>query len=325
MKKVAVIGGGAAGCMAACAAAGNGAQVTVFERQDKCARKIYATGNGRCNLTNLCRKKEAYHTQADPECAERFHALWDGRASDAVMSFFESEGVLLHDRAGYVYPRTEKAETIAQALLKRMHRSGVQCVPDTRICAAVYEEKQFLLQTNAGRLSFDRLIIACGGKVSRAFGCTGDGTALAKGFGLSCVPEVPALVPLLTADPAIKAAKGVRTAAQVRIADACETGEVQFTETGISGIPVFQVSAAAARRLSNGKQTTAVINFLPEYCLMESCLRALLLFSSAETAFRMKKRFGIWMTGNASAGSSFADCCVRKSVLPEQQGLSARR
>ena len=255
MKKVAVIGGGAAGCMAACAAAGNGAQVTVFERQDKCARKIYATGNGRCNLTNLCRKKEAYHT----------HALWDGRASDAVMSFFESEGVLLHDRAGYVYPRTEKAETIAQALLKRMHRSGVQCVPDTRICAAVYEEKQFLLQTNAGRLSFDRLIIACGGKVSRAFGCTGDGTALAKGFGLSCVPEVPALVPLLTADPAIKAAKGVRTAAQVRIADACETGEVQFTETGISGIPVFQVSAAAARRLSNGKQTTAVINFLPEY------------------------------------------------------------
>ena len=265
MKKVAVIGGGAAGCMAACAAAGNGAQVTVFERQDKCARKIYATGNGRCNLTNLCRKKEAYHTQADPECAERFHALWDGRASDAVMSFFESEGVLLHDRAGYVYPRTEKAETIAQALLKRMHRSGVQCVPDTRICAAVYEEKQFLLQTNAGRQPIDRLIIACGGKVSRAFGCTGDGTALAKGFGLSCVPEVPALVPLLTADPAIKAAKGVRTAAQVRIADACETGEVQFTETGISGIPVFQVSAAAARRLSNGKQTTAVINFLPEY------------------------------------------------------------
>lgn len=58
MKKVAVIGGGAAGCMAACAAAGNGAQVTVFERQDKCARKIYATGNGRCNLTNLCRKKK---------------------------------------------------------------------------------------------------------------------------------------------------------------------------------------------------------------------------------------------------------------------------
>ena len=99
MKKVAVIGGGAAGCMAACAAAGNGAQVTVFERQDKCARKIYATGNGRCNLTNLCRKKEAYHTQADPECAERFHALWDGRASDAVTSFFESEGVLLHDSA----------------------------------------------------------------------------------------------------------------------------------------------------------------------------------------------------------------------------------
>ena len=76
---------------------------------------------------------------------------------------------------------------------------------------------------------------------------------------------MPALVPLLTDDPAIKAAKGVRTAAQVRITDACETGEVQFTETGISGIPVFQVSAAAARRLSNGKQTTAVINFLPEY------------------------------------------------------------
>ena len=265
MKRVAIIGGGAAGCTAACAAAENGAQVTVFERQDKCARKIYATGNGRCNLTNLRQFREAYHTQADVECADRFHALWDGLASDAVMAFFDAEGVLLHDRAGYVYPRTDKAETIAETLLKRMRRSGVHCVPDTRICSAAYEENQFLLQTNTGIQPFDRLIIACGGKVSRAFGCTGDGAALAKSFGLACVPEVPALVPLLTDDPAIKAAKGVRTTAQVRIRDICETGEVQFTENGISGIPVFQLSAVAARQLLSGRQTAAVISFLPEY------------------------------------------------------------
>jgi len=267
--EVAVIGAGASGCMAALAAAQGGNSTFLFDANDKVGRKIYATGNGRCNLTNLYMDEDCYHTGG----GEDLSAFFAHFSVQDHIRFWESAGIYLHDRQGYVYPRTDQAATIAEAYEKMLKAAGVRFLPEQRVLSVQREQSgdgKFCIETEkGGRYFAGKVILAGGGAAGPQYGCRGDLYGIAQKLGHSVAKPLPALVPLYSEDRDLKAAAGVRCDAQITLLcegkePEAERGELQMTEKGISGIPVFQLSASAARSLDEGGKVAAVIDFLPD-------------------------------------------------------------
>ena len=268
---LAVVGAGASGCMAAYAAAQDGAQILLLDANDKIGRKLYATGNGRCNLTNLHMDDNCYHVGGGVDLSAFFARF---SVKDQIR-FWESKGIFLHDRQGYVYPRTDQAATVAEAFENILKESGVKTVLGERVSglsrAENGVESLFHIETAGGGLYFARkVILAGGGAAGPQYGCDGSLYGIAEKLGHSIRKPLPALVPLISEDRDLKAAAGVRCDAWITLLCAgedagSERGELQMTERGISGIPVFQLSALAARALEEGLPVTAVIDFLPDF------------------------------------------------------------
>lgn len=268
---VAVIGGGAAGCMAACAASEGGARTLILEANDRIGRKICATGNGRCNLTNLHVDENCYHTGG----GEDLSAFFARFSVEDNIRFWESRGVYLHDRNGYVYPRTDQASTIVDAFDKILRAAGTEIISGSRVTDVKPEEdsegRVFRIGTKEGRRYFARkVILAGGGAAGPQYGCDGGLYGIARSLGHTVKRPLPALVPLISDDRDLKAAAGVRCDAKITlvcgdITSRIERGELQITQTGISGIPVFQISSGASRALDEGERVFAEIDFLPDF------------------------------------------------------------
>ena len=267
---VAVVGGGAAGCMAACAASENGARTLILEANDRIGRKICATGNGRCNLTNLHVDENCYHTGG----GEDLSAFFARFSIQDNIRFWESRGVYLHDRNGYVYPRTDQASTIAEAFDKILRAAGAVIMTGSPVTEVKTEEDRdgrlFRIRGKEGSRCFARkVILTGGGAAGPQYGCDGSIYGIARSLGHTVNKPLPALVPLLSDDKDLKAAAGVRCDANITLICAenssrTERGELQITQAGISGIPVFQVSSEASRALNEGKEVYAEIDFLPD-------------------------------------------------------------
>ena len=283
---VAVIGAGASGCMAAVSAAAEGAEVLLIDANDRICRKIYATGNGRCNLTNLRLSqdpllRDLYHVGGGEDLTAFFSRF---SAADHI-AFWESNGIRLHDRQGYVYPRTDQASTIAEAYEKILRRLNVRIVLNERVTGLrrIRGRKDrdgsvcdiFKIETNTGTTHCARkVILAGGGMAGPQYGCGGDMYDLAAQFGHTVRKPLPALVQLLSDDKSLKASSGVRCSSMITLfiggEPVCsESGELQMTEKGISGIPAFQLSAMAARALEDRQEVLAEIDFLPEFTVKE--------------------------------------------------------
>ena len=270
-SEVAVIGAGPSGCMAAAAAARGGMQTLLFDANDKVGRKIYATGNGRCNLTNLHMDNNCYHIGG----REDLSAFFARFSVEDNIRFWESRGVYLHDRDGYVYPRTDQASTIADAFDKILRAEGTEIIPGSRVIDVKQEEdsegRVFRIGTKEGRRYFARkVILAGGGAAGPQYGCDGSLYGIARSLGHTVKKPLPALVPLLSDDTDLKAAAGVRCDAGIRLVCGestfrAERGELQITGKGISGIPVFQISSEASRALDEGRRVFAEIDFLPDF------------------------------------------------------------
>ncbi len=265
---IAVIGAGASGMTAAVTAAGEGAQVTLFEKNDRVGKKILATGNGKCNLGNLEFDMEQYYC-ADKEKLSamfRIFSTWD------TISFFENMGLMVKSKNGCLYPYSEQASSVLDILRMELVRRGINVVTDAEIREAVYddEEGKFLIRQKDGKSSqFDKLIIACGSPASLKKGEGMTGYALAEHFGHKIKPVVPGLTQLQSKDDFIRALAGVRCQAHLQLMidgreAGCETGELQFTSYGISGIPVFQMSRKAAYALEEKQKVEVLINFFPD-------------------------------------------------------------
>ena len=266
--KIAIIGGGACGMMAAIAAAEQKASVTVFEKNNKAGKKILATGNGKCNFSNLDFHMGMYYCKDKSKLENFFHEF----SCQDMIRFLEENGILIRERNGYLYPYTEQAATIRDVLERNLEKHHVRVLCETEITEACFHQKkqQFLVRYEKKEEAFDRLILACGSPASLKKGMDFYGYRLAKGFGHHLNPVVPALVQLRCSDPFLKEAAGVRTKARITfLADgrrlAEEEGELQLTDYGISGIPVFQFSRVAGYALLEKRKVTAEINLLPEF------------------------------------------------------------
>ena len=264
--QVIVVGGGAAGLIAAITAAQNGAVVTVLEQNENPGRKICVTGNGRCNLTNKDMRPECFRGQ-HPEFAA---GILQQFSLEETLAFFENLGVAFTDRKGWIYPRSNQAKCIPELLLLKARSLKVKIKTRETVKAVVYEEGRWKAETSGWTYEGDRVILANGSKASQVPGADGSGYEIAAALGHRIVKPLPALTGLRCRGNAFSAWAGVRTDAKVTLlldgkAFAEESGEVQLTDYGISGIPVFQLSRYAIRALEEGRKVSVMVNFLPEY------------------------------------------------------------
>lgn len=265
MKQIVIIGGGASGLMAGITAARAGAAVTILEKCEKPGKKILATGNGRCNLTNKKQDLSCYH--GDREFVEKILDQW---SEQETLDFFHELGLWTKDRDGWVYPRTDQAGSLLQLLLQEFSRLRGKLKTLEEVKDIRKENGRFTVYTSGWHYEADAVIVACGSPASNIDGVSADALTIAEAYGIRTKEFRPSLVPLKCARENYFAKwAGVRAQAELQLLcdgslQQTERGEVQLTDYGISGIPVFQLSSRAGELLSQGKKPLVEINFFPD-------------------------------------------------------------
>lgn len=251
--------------MAAITAARNGAQVTVFEGKERLGKKILATGNGKCNFTNRFQSAECYRG-THPEFATR---ILEAFSVEQTISFFREIGIIAKEKNGYVYPNSEQAASVADALSMELRALRAEVVFEA---VSKIEQKgdQFLIDTKQGKREFERVILCCGSHAGLPEQANFMGYRLAEQCGHQMTKLLPALVQLRCSEKFFKTIAGVRTEATVALLEngkeiAKENGELLFAEYGLSGIPIFQISRFAGAALARGSKVACRCNLLPRF------------------------------------------------------------
>lgn len=263
--KIAIIGAGAAGMTAAITAAASGAnQILLFERQARVGRKLLATGNGRCNLTNRQTHPGRYHGN-NPDFVR---PALDAFPVDSTLDFFQTLGLYtVTEPDGRVYPYSDQANSVVDVLRFALTRGNIELKTGTEITAVKKTAEGFRLKDQNGEsYEAERLIVSCGGAAGTKLGGGLSGYQLLRSLGHHCTKLYPSLVQLKTDPELVRGLKGVRANADLKLtindallAVAC--GEVQFTEYGVSGPAVFELSRAAA----TAEGTVLHLDLLPGY------------------------------------------------------------
>lgn len=247
MDQIVVLGGGAAGIVAAIAAAEAlpQAKVVLLEQNQRIGKKLLATGNGRCNLDNRNLSPERY-LSSDPSVMEQMlHTI----GKHHPLNWFTSHGLMTRtDAEGRVYPYSNQASDVLNLLLYWLAHSKVEVITECRVRSLKQQFKGYQVWTEDGRrFAAQAVICAFGGKAAPQFGIDGFGGQFASACGLHIQPEYPCLVPLRCDKTQIAGLSGIRVKARASLYEQdrlikSEDGEVQFTEQGLSGIAVMQLS-----------------------------------------------------------------------------------
>lgn len=268
---ICVIGGSAAGMTAAIFAARSGARVILIEGNDRLGRKIFATGNGKCNFFNRDQDPGHFHTSKDPSW---IIDVLKSQKDDFVLDFFRELGLMsTMKHGGYYYPVNESASAVVACLEEELQRLQVETILSDRMRTLTYEKDAFHVLLRSGRsYKADAVILAMGGSASPKLGSDGSGYYYARNFGHTIVEPLPALCPLKLENEGTDFSmwSGVRfgdariTLSVDDIPVASERGEILLTAYGVSGIPVFQVSGQAARSLAQKRKVSITIDAAPD-------------------------------------------------------------
>lgn len=270
---VIVVGAGASGLIAAIAAAEKGCSVLIIEQKDKAGKKILATGNGKCNFTNMYQAPDCYRSD-DSTFAMKVLSNFDNKRT---LEFFKRLGIVPMNRNGYIYPNSEQANSIVEVLLMECKALNIDIVYNEKVIET--KEPDFTittLQSDKSKAVYyaKKLILATGGSATPKLGSDGSGYLLSKAFGHKIIKPLPALVSLFSPDKFCKTVSGVRTGAKASIyVDNNylleEEGEIIFTDYGISGIPIMQISRYASRALDEGKLVHLILDLFLNNTLNE--------------------------------------------------------
>ena len=259
---IAVIGGGASGILAAISAARNGADVTIYERMDRIGKKILATGNGRCNYTNINASVDNFHGKNPQFINEAVSRFWIKETN----LFFSELGMLTKVlENGKAYPYSLQASAVLDVLRYEIERLGVSVVTEFEVEKIKKTDSRFVIKSYNGKTVYaDKVILSAGGKASPSLGSNGSGYKIAQSFGHKVSELYPSLVQIKTDTTLIKALKGVKLDANVLIETGNKKlssfGEVLFTEYGLSGPAIFNVSRVCAEK----KDAQVTLDILPE-------------------------------------------------------------
>ena len=319
--KVLVLGGGPAGMTAALAAARAGAEVSLLEQNERIGKKLLLTGNGKCNYTNLELDAARYDTD-DPDFLRELIKRYPPKA---IIRFLEELGVPpLSRHGGWIYPHAEQAAAVLNALRAALEREQVAVRTGTRVLGIQREKKGgFRIRAEEKPLYADRVILALGGSALAKTGSDGSGFRYAEELGLKLEAPRPALCPLRSTErenPFFRAAQGVRVPAELTLlvdnaVSGKESGELQLTKEGFSGIAVFQLSLIAGRTLAAKRKTELCINFLPDL--------------TADTDYFEKRLSAAFATdleavGNGLVPKNLWGALLRRAALSPQQAVKQR-
>ncbi|MDO4555188.1 MAG: aminoacetone oxidase family FAD-binding enzyme [Lachnospiraceae bacterium] len=266
-----IIGAGASGLFAAIEASSKGGRVLIIERMKSPGKKILATGNGKCNLTNLDMKEEYYRGSASRLALFAVSEM----PPDKLRRYFYRFGLNTIERNGYVYPVTEQAKTVVSILLREIKKRGVLIHLEEELKQILPAgDHSYQLHTDRAVYKAKNIVLSCGGCAYPSLGSNGSGYAILEKLKIAVTKPLPALTALCTPKKEMKSLSGVRTkGALLLICEGkklgWEKGEVQFTNYGISGIPVFSLSRFAVNEIERGKKVTAFFDFYPEQTVTE--------------------------------------------------------
>lgn len=266
-NKIAIVGGGASGLMAALFAARAGADVTIYEHNSGVGKKILASGNGRCNIINTTASHEDYAGN-DPHFVT--YAL-----KQLNFNYFEkfcnSIGLILDIKDdGRCYPLSNEAKSVLIALKSAVSDAKVHIRTDTLVSSISQKENLFIVETLSDKNQFDKVLIATGSEAAPQLGATADGYNFAKKFGHEILPTYPSLVQLHLNSKNHHKMAGVKTTAEVTLIINGKSkekvqGDILFAAYGISGLAILDISQKASYALLNKQRVSISLNLLPRY------------------------------------------------------------
>ena len=264
MSKVLIVGGGAAGMIAGIAAAENGNEVHLFEKNEKLGKKLFITGKGRCNITNACDMEDLMkQVVTNPRFLYSAFDLFDNMA---VMDFFEQIGLPLKiERGQRVFPQSDHSSDVIRVLQKELEKKGVNIHLNCEIKKVITKDGAFdSLLYNGGSMEGDACIIATGGLSYQSTGSTGDGYRFAKEAGHTVTKLSPSLVAVETQENFVKELMGLTLKnvtlklVQGRKILYSELGEMLFTHFGISGPLVLSASSYIAAEIQKKRELPVI-------------------------------------------------------------------
>ena len=285
---VIVVGGGAAGLMAAAAAAEAGAHTELYAKNEKCGKKIYITGKGRCNLTNRC-DRDTFLSQVCSNPRFLYSSLEKWNCEDMIR-FLEENGTRTKtERGDRVFPVSDHASDVTAALLRYLERLQVKIRLNCEVKSLLIDEAgtvRGILLADGTKIAADRVIVCTGGLSYPTTGSTGDGYRFARQAGLKLIPPVPSLVPVETEGTDAQQLQGLSLRnVSVMVRDGKkvifeEFGEMMFTHFGVSGPLILSASTKICRLLPE-KKLKLVINLKPALDETQLDARFLREFTSA--------------------------------------------
>lgn len=269
--KVAIIGGGASGLVSAISFAKtlkykNNVEIAILERLDRVGKKILATGNGKCNLSNLNADEECYHSQ-NPKFVKDILSQFD---SKDTIKFFESIGLICRvEEDGRLYPYSNQASSVLDVLRMEVEHLGIKEMCNFEVNSIKRYKNKFVISSiNNQKYEFSKIILSTGGNAQPNLGSNGSGHRLLKSFGHTITDIYPSLVQLKSDSKIVKGLNGIKINAEAKVI--CdkkiirkEKGELLFTEYGLSGILILQLSTVI-KNLTN-KNIKISIDLMPEF------------------------------------------------------------
>lgn len=269
MKKydIIIVGAGASGMTAAICAARLGAKVCLLEAKQRIGKKLLATGNGRCNLSNTraCEEYISEHYRCDDE--KKLQRLFQNCSDKKVLAFLKSIGIDMRNEDGRLYPRSEKAASVLDMLRFELEHLGVDIFCENEVQKIICANNVFEALTSSEKFAAKKLVLACGSPAAPELSGNKSGAVLCKSLGMNSDSFRPSLAPIPVNSPYLKQLKGVRAhcAAHLICKGKClhtEVGELQFADGKLSGIMIFQLSARLAHM--TGEKALIRVDLMPE-------------------------------------------------------------
>jgi predicted Rossmann fold flavoprotein len=266
MVDMIVVGAGAAGLIASITAARAGHKVTLLEQNNKIGKKILVSGNGKCNIDNRYINPSRFHGQ-DPDFIEK---VLDGYGVDVVEKFFTSIGLeLTEGKEGKMFPMSLQAISVVELLEYEAKRVGVQIVCDCAVTSIGKENQTFTLETTQGTKTCIKLLLASGSAAAPQLGGSNSGYAFATKMGHTLIPRHPSLVQLCSEERWVKECAGVKVAGIAQLYANGEyitekKGDLLFTNYGISGLAILDLSREVSTRLANFDYCELNLDLIPE-------------------------------------------------------------
>ena len=289
-----IIGAGAAGLVAAICNARAGRQVVLLEQNNKIGKKILVSGNGKCNIDNKYIALHRFHSQ-NPDFVEAVLKNYD---LAVVEKFFTSIGLaLIEGKEGKMFPMSLQASSVVELLEYEAKRVGVEIVCDCTVRAIEKKEDTFNVETSQGTKNCEKLVIASGSPAAPQLGGSNAGYAFATKMGHSLTPRHPSLVQLCSEETWVKGCAGVKVAGLAKLYANGEyitekKGDILFTNYGISGLAILDLSREVSTRLANFDYCELSLDLMPE--LSKEKLTNLLLDRVQENS---EKPLALWLQG----------------------------